>query len=103
MKVGDALNKSGSSREEKDKCPWYDDLDKILGTRPTVCPVDIVESYVRPTDETASSRGTPSPPGSSIGEVPLDGNGECMSDRTLHTHLINATIDRLILVEICDM
>lgn len=27
----DALSKRGSSRDEKDKCPWYNELDKILG------------------------------------------------------------------------
>lgn len=32
MKVRDALSKSGSSGDKKDKCPWYDELDKILGT-----------------------------------------------------------------------
>ncbi len=75
MKVRDALSKSGSSGDEKDKCPWYDELDKILGTRPTVCPVDIVESY-SPTDKTSSSQFTPSPSSSYSEEVELDENGE---------------------------
>ncbi|KAK7913725.1 hypothetical protein WMY93_013936 [Mugilogobius chulae] len=44
MKVRDALNKNGNSGDIKDKCPWFDELDKILGCRPTVYPVDLVES-----------------------------------------------------------
>ncbi|KAK7175607.1 hypothetical protein R3I93_002515 [Phoxinus phoxinus] len=73
--VRDALNKSGNSGEEKEKCQWYDELDKILGTRPTVCPVDIVESY-SPTDKTSSSLMTQPSSSSYSGETKLDVNGE---------------------------
>ncbi|XP_048048605.1 uncharacterized protein LOC125269701 isoform X2 [Megalobrama amblycephala] len=45
IQVRDALNKTGSSGKEKDKFPWYDDLDNILGTKPDVDPVDVVESH----------------------------------------------------------
>uniref|UniRef100_A0A3Q1IBE2 Myb/SANT-like DNA-binding domain-containing protein n=1 Tax=Anabas testudineus TaxID=64144 RepID=A0A3Q1IBE2_ANATE len=45
IKVRDALNKTGSSGKEKDKFPWFDDLDKILGTKPVIEPVDVVESH----------------------------------------------------------
>lgn len=75
MKVCNALSKSGNSEDEKSKYPWYDELDKILGTRPTVCPVDIVESY-SPTDKTTSSQMTQSPSSSYSGEVELDENDE---------------------------
>lgn len=44
IKIRDNLNRSGSSGDEREKFPWYDDLDKILGTKPVVRPVDIVES-----------------------------------------------------------
>jgi len=46
--VRDALKRTGSSGKEKDKCPWYDDIDRILGTQPVVDPVDIVESSPTP-------------------------------------------------------
>ena len=45
IKVRDALRKSGSSGEEKDKFPWYDFMDTFLGTKPTSNPKDVVESY----------------------------------------------------------
>lgn len=44
IKVRDALNKSGNSADEKLKCPWFDQLDGILSTRPVVTPVDIIET-----------------------------------------------------------
>lgn len=77
IKVRDALSKTGSSGEEKDKCPWFDELDKILGTRPTVCPVDIVESS--PADKTSSNASHSASPSSSnlSGDVELHGFGEC--------------------------
>ncbi len=73
MKVRDAMRKSGRSGEETDKCPFCEDLDKILGTRPTVCPEDIVESH-----EETSASGTPSPaPSCSCSaDVKFDENGE---------------------------
>ncbi|KAF7645537.1 hypothetical protein LDENG_00201960 [Lucifuga dentata] len=46
IKVHDSLRKSGSSTNEKDKFPYYDILDNILGTRPTSSPVKVVESAV---------------------------------------------------------
>ncbi len=54
-KVRDSLRQSGSSGEEKDKCPWYDELDAILGTRPTSNLVDVVESYEDETSPAPSS------------------------------------------------
>ncbi|KAK7888843.1 hypothetical protein WMY93_024403 [Mugilogobius chulae] len=45
IKIRDALSKTGSSTKVKDKFVWYDALDKILGTKPDVEPVDIVESF----------------------------------------------------------
>lgn len=76
-KVRDALHRSGSSADVKKKCKWYDELDDILGTRPIVAPVEIIENY-----QPASQIGAPSPPtpqassSSSSGHVDIDGNGE---------------------------
>ncbi|KAL2077906.1 hypothetical protein ACEWY4_025591 [Coilia grayii] len=44
VKTRDSLNRSGSSGEERERFPWYDDLDNIMGTKPVVKPVDMVES-----------------------------------------------------------
>ncbi|KAG9273583.1 trihelix transcription factor GT-3a-like, partial [Astyanax mexicanus] len=55
IKVRDALCKTGSSGEEKEKFPWFDDLDQILGTRPTVCPVDLVQSHESSADVSSNS------------------------------------------------
>uniref|UniRef100_A0A3B3R4G7 Myb/SANT-like DNA-binding domain-containing protein n=1 Tax=Paramormyrops kingsleyae TaxID=1676925 RepID=A0A3B3R4G7_9TELE len=44
IEVRDALSKTGISGKEKDKLPWYDALDGILGTKPIVEPVDVVEN-----------------------------------------------------------
>ncbi|KAK7926067.1 hypothetical protein WMY93_008377 [Mugilogobius chulae] len=49
------LRKSGSSGDEKDKFPLYDQLDAILGTRPTSSPQYIVESYQEETPATPAS------------------------------------------------
>ena len=40
----DALRKSGASAIEKDKFPFFEDLDSILSSRPTSSPVNVVES-----------------------------------------------------------
>uniref|UniRef100_A0A672GFN0 C2H2-type domain-containing protein n=1 Tax=Salarias fasciatus TaxID=181472 RepID=A0A672GFN0_SALFA len=45
IKVRDALKRSGSSTTVKDRFEWFDSFDKILGTKPDVEPVDIVESF----------------------------------------------------------
>ncbi|XP_049917254.1 interferon-induced protein 44-like isoform X2 [Epinephelus moara] len=45
VKVRDSLRRSGSSGEEKEKFIWYDDLDSILGTRPTSSPKVVIESF----------------------------------------------------------
>lgn len=49
LKVRDLLRKSGSSGDVKDKCPWFDELDGILSTRPTSNPQNVMESYSPPT------------------------------------------------------
>lgn len=58
IKVRDALQKSGSSSDVKEKFVWYDDIDNILNTRPQVSPVDVVESYE---EEEAPSTACTSP------------------------------------------
>ncbi|KAK7944710.1 hypothetical protein WMY93_000438 [Mugilogobius chulae] len=55
IKIRDMLRKSGSSGDEKDKFPLYDQLDAILGTRPTSSPQYIVESYQEETPATPAS------------------------------------------------
>lgn len=80
MKVRDALHQSGSSADVKKKCKWYDELDDILGTRPIVAPVDIIENG--PPQTSAGQVKAPSlltsqaSPSSSSGDVDIDGNGE---------------------------
>lgn len=56
IKVRDALRKTGSSGEEKDKFVWFDKLDQILGTNPVVNPVDVVDSY-EPTEASSANSG----------------------------------------------
>ena len=70
MKVQVALGRSGNSGEEKDKFPWFDVLDQILGTKPIVDRMDIVESY------DASSGVSPANTTTSSYSVDSDGNGE---------------------------
>uniref|UniRef100_A0A3B4BAC8 Myb/SANT-like DNA-binding domain-containing protein n=1 Tax=Periophthalmus magnuspinnatus TaxID=409849 RepID=A0A3B4BAC8_9GOBI len=41
IKIRDMLRKSGSSGDERDKFPLYDELDAILGSRPTSSPQHI--------------------------------------------------------------
>ncbi len=60
-----------------DKCPGYDELDKLLGTRPTVRPVDIVESY------SYRRAKTPSPPSSYSEEVKLDKTKVCVLPKVM--------------------
>ncbi|XP_054650492.1 uncharacterized protein LOC129191298 [Dunckerocampus dactyliophorus] len=38
IKVRDSIRNNGCSGDEKDKFPWYDQLDEILGTRPISSP-----------------------------------------------------------------
>uniref|UniRef100_A0A673B5I3 Myb/SANT-like DNA-binding domain-containing protein n=1 Tax=Sphaeramia orbicularis TaxID=375764 RepID=A0A673B5I3_9TELE len=79
MKVRDALAKSGSSGEAEEKFPYFNELDNILGSRPTVSPVDIVELHSPIDDDKCdASQGTPSPASSSLSHhVQVDdGNGE---------------------------
>lgn len=42
--VSDAIRKSASLTNTKDKCPFKVELDSILGTRSTSSPVEVVES-----------------------------------------------------------
>ena len=39
IEVGDELGKTGSSGKEKDTFIWFNEVDKILGTKPVVDPV----------------------------------------------------------------
>ena len=43
-KIKDKMRQSGSAGDEKEEFTWYDDLDIILGDRPTSSPKYIVES-----------------------------------------------------------
>ncbi|XP_037538431.1 trihelix transcription factor GT-3a-like [Nematolebias whitei] len=45
IKIRDMLRKSGSSADMKDKFPWYDELDVVLGTQHTSSPQHVLESY----------------------------------------------------------
>lgn len=45
LKIRDSLRKTGSSTEEKDKFPWFDAIDNIIGSRPTSDPQHIIESH----------------------------------------------------------
>ncbi|XP_062409562.1 uncharacterized protein LOC134100403 [Sardina pilchardus] len=54
IQVRDALRKTGSSGKEKDKFIWFDEVDKILGTKPVVDPVDMVENDDREAEPTLS-------------------------------------------------
>ncbi|XP_078018273.1 uncharacterized protein LOC144458762 [Epinephelus lanceolatus] len=60
-KARDAIRKTGASSNEKDKCPFYDQLDGILGTRPTSSPVRVMESTpaagATPSADTSSGSG----------------------------------------------
>lgn len=49
------LRKSGSSGDKKEKFPWNDELDAILGTQPTSSPQTIVESIEEEKPQTPSS------------------------------------------------
>lgn len=52
IKVRDVLRRSGSSGDEKEKFLWYDEMDQILGTRPTSNPVNIIDSFEESTETT---------------------------------------------------
>ena len=43
LRVRDALRRSGSSSNEKDKFPWYDAVDQIIGHKPSSEP-SVLES-----------------------------------------------------------
>ncbi len=60
IQIRDALLKTGSSKKEKGKFIWFDEVNRILGTKPVIDPVDIVENEdchadCRPLSPTASS------------------------------------------------
>lgn len=44
LQIRDTLRRSGSSSEAKERFIWYDDLDAILGSRPTSNPLHVLES-----------------------------------------------------------
>ncbi|XP_028452713.1 uncharacterized protein LOC114567807 [Perca flavescens] len=54
IKVRDAIRKSGASTNAKDTFAFYDEMDTILGTRPTSSPIKVLESSTS-SNETASS------------------------------------------------
>ncbi|KAM4537984.1 uncharacterized protein V3H82_023750 [Fundulus diaphanus] len=54
IKIRDMIMKNGSSGV-KDRFPWYDELDAILGARPTCIPQHIVESEEKESPSTLSS------------------------------------------------
>ncbi|KAK0131411.1 hypothetical protein N1851_033904 [Merluccius polli] len=98
MKVRDALGRSGNSGEEKDKFPWFDVLDQILGTKPIVDHMDIVESY------DASSGASPANTTTSSYSVDSDGNGG-NANKTADTETSGPTDDTLNTstdIEACD-
>ncbi|XP_073730824.1 uncharacterized protein [Misgurnus anguillicaudatus] len=43
MNTRDKMRRSGESAEIKDSCPFYDDLNEILGASACACPADVVE------------------------------------------------------------
>ncbi|KAM9317802.1 uncharacterized protein KZ484_022196 [Pholidichthys leucotaenia] len=57
IKVRDSLRKGGSSGEEREKFIWYDELDRILATRPTSRAKLVVEF----TQEESPRTSTPGP------------------------------------------
>ncbi|CAL9682257.1 unnamed protein product [Knipowitschia caucasica] len=63
IKIRDALKQTGGTSKIKDKFEWYEALDKILGTKPDVEPIDIVESNEEtmepPTDDTETEADVP--------------------------------------------
>ena len=58
-KVKDALRKSGSSSDEKDKFMWFDAIDAILGHKPSSNPT-VMESQPTPSPSTSSSSSSSS-------------------------------------------
>ncbi|XP_073710095.1 uncharacterized protein [Misgurnus anguillicaudatus] len=54
LRVRDALRKSGSSAEEKDKFQWYDAIDSIIGSKPSSQP-NVLESHPRRSLDSTSS------------------------------------------------
>uniref|UniRef100_A0A667ZA49 Myb/SANT-like DNA-binding domain-containing protein n=1 Tax=Myripristis murdjan TaxID=586833 RepID=A0A667ZA49_9TELE len=53
LRIRDALRKSGSSPDEKEKFRWYDAIDAIIGRKPTSQPV-VLESSLPPKETTAA-------------------------------------------------
>ncbi len=43
MSTRDKIHRSGESAEIKDSCPFYEDLDEILGASACACPTNVVE------------------------------------------------------------
>ncbi|CAF94564.1 unnamed protein product [Tetraodon nigroviridis] len=76
FRVRDAIGKSGTSAEEKEKFVWYDELDGILGSSPASRPKQVVESFKE------EARWTPTPEPAELFHFPgaQDSikNGECL-------------------------
>ncbi|XP_074521445.1 uncharacterized protein LOC141798294 [Halichoeres trimaculatus] len=80
IKVRDALQKSGSSSDVKDKFVWFDDLDKILNTRPVVSPVDIVESYEEGAKSAACTSVSPNQESTSSVDTEMDSRSSSVDE-----------------------
>ncbi|XP_021165187.2 zinc finger and SCAN domain-containing protein 20 isoform X2 [Fundulus heteroclitus] len=57
IKIRDMIVKNGRSGVEKHRFPWYDELDAILGARPTCNPQHIVESEEKESPPSPFSSG----------------------------------------------
>lgn len=77
FKVRDSLHRSGSSRDEKDKFVWYDDIDKIIGTKPQANPVDVVESF-QPSPQASSDSSSPIPASEDASLCTSNLSGKCL-------------------------
>ncbi|XP_028679104.2 zinc finger and SCAN domain-containing protein 32-like isoform X2 [Erpetoichthys calabaricus] len=82
LKIRDALRKSGSSSDEKEKFQWYDIIDKIIGLKPSSEP-NVFESYAATPSAASDSVDTESPPELNITSFISDhtntGNESCNS------------------------
>ena len=56
-KIKDKVRQSGSAGDEKEEFSWYDDLESILGDRPTSSPKHVVESTDAPPPDDDDDNG----------------------------------------------
>lgn len=97
FRIRDAVGKSGSSAEEKERFVWYDALDSILGSSPTYRPEHVDESF----KEEAVWTQTPAEP---AGLVDFPGGPESITTGTslhsslcLHANLLRVGWNQLLL------